>query len=272
MGRISALAAILVGAIVLASTTGGPRFRVIRPGVEFAKMRGEPFTAGGPSAIAVLRIDPARVHLSVRHYSGEPEGRPLSIVEWQRRTGAIAVFNAGQYYPDYSYMGLLVSNGRTVSARLHPTFKAALVAEPRAGSAPRAQVIDLEKHPIDPKKPGWREVAQSFMLFDRGGNIRIRKSGQVANRTVVAEDRRGRLLVITSEGAYTLHDFATLLRDSPLQIEHAMSMDGGLEAELCVHAGDFRYASFGPWPSDTVTPEAMGAQVPLPAVVAVTAK
>jgi len=272
MGRISALAAILVGAIVLANTTAGTRFHEIGPGVEFAKIRGEPFTAGGPTGIAVLRLDPARVRISVRHYSDEPEKRPLSIVEWQRRTGALAVFNAGQYYPDYSYMGLLVSRGRTVSSRLHPTFKAALVADPQGKAPRRARVLDLEEHAIDPERPGWREVAQSFMLFDRHGTIRIRKSGQVANRTVVAEDRRGRLLVITSEGAYTLYDFAKLLRETPLGIEHAMSMDGGMEAELCVRAGDFRYASFGPWAGDTTMPDAAGARVPLPAVVAVTAE
>jgi uncharacterized protein YigE (DUF2233 family) len=47
----------------------------------------------------------------VRHYSRLEERKPLTIVEWQEKVGALAVFNAGQYYPDYSYMGLLVSDG-----------------------------------------------------------------------------------------------------------------------------------------------------------------
>jgi uncharacterized protein YigE (DUF2233 family) len=93
----------------------------------------------------------------------------------------------------------------------------------------------------------------------------VKKTEQIANRTIVAQDRRGRIVVVTSEGAYTLWDFAELLQRSPLQLSHAMSMDGGREAGLCVVAGGFRYGTFGGW-KDGDSPE--GA-FPLPAVIAV---
>ena len=205
----------------------------------------------------------------MRHYTTESDREALNIVEWQKRHGALAVFNAGQYYPDYSYMGLLVAGGAVISSRAHPEFKAALVASQQPG-ARSARVLDLDEEPLDPRRPGWSEVAQSFMLFDARGQQRVRKSERTANRTVVAEDRHGRLLVFTSEGAYTLSDFATLLAHSRLELVNAMSMDGGYEAEMCVNAGGFRYASFGRWDSDQ-QPEAPGARVPLPAVIEVTA-
>jgi uncharacterized protein YigE (DUF2233 family) len=269
VGRLAALAAVAVGAYAVARGTASPHWRVLTPGVEFTTLRGEPFCRRGSSDIAVLRLDPRQVTLRVLHYTRVPSLRPLSIVEWQRQTKALAVFNAGQYYPDLSYMGLLVSDGHVVSSKLHPGFKAALVASPSSGGH-AAKVLDLEREPIDPRKPGWREVAQSFMLFDREGHPRVRKTDQVANRTMVAEDGHGRLLVFTSEGGYTLWDFAQLLQRSQLRLEHVMSMDGGYEAELCVATQGFRYASFGRWKSqdDESTP---GAQVPLPAVIAVTA-
>jgi hypothetical protein len=239
--------------------------------VEFSTLRGEPYCRRGSSEIAVLRLDPASVRLRVLHYSREPDGVPLSIVEWQRRTRALAVFNAGQYYPDLSYMGLLVSDGVRVSKRMHPEFKAALVASPDDGR-PVARVLDLDHEPLDPADPGWRDVAQSFMLFDHRGRPRIRKSDVVANRTVVAQDGRGRILVITSEGGYTLWDFAELLRKAPIGLSHAMSMDGGYEAELCVSVPPFHYASFGQWRGEGDAPDAPGAKVPLPAVIAVVAR
>jgi hypothetical protein len=267
IGRVTALAAIGVGAFVILRGGGSGGFKSLEPGVEFQFIRGEPYCRSGSSQIAVLRLDPARARVQVRHYTREPERRPLDIVEWQRRTRALAVFNAGQYYPDYSYMGLLVSGGRTVSSRLHPGFKAALVASPLHGKS-RVRVLDLALEPIDPDAPLWREVAQSFMLFDRSGTLRVRHTDQVANRTAVAEDRDGRLLVITTEGGYTLFDFATLLKKAPLRITHAMSMDGGQEAELCVKTRSFRYASFGRW-DDEHPVDAPGALVPLPAVIAI---
>jgi hypothetical protein len=167
-------------------------------------------------------------------------------------------------------MGLLVCGGERVSRRLHPDFKAALVASPIDGG-PTARVLDLDRDPLDPRAPGWREVAQSFMLFDHGGKPRIRKSDLVANRTVVGQDGKGRILVITSEGGYTLWDFARLLQEAPLHLSHAMAMDGGYEAELCVSVPPFHYASFGQWKGAGDASDAPGARIPLPAVVTVSA-
>lgn len=262
------LAGLSLFALSLVRNAGGPRWRTLHEGMEFTTLRGDPYCRTGSSEIAVLRLDPASVRLRVHHYSREAGGVPLSIVEWQQRTRALAVFNAGQYYPDHSYMGLLVSDGVRISKRLHPEFKGALVASPVDGAAD-ARVLDLERDPLDPKAPGWREVAQSFMLFDQQGRVRIRKSDLVANRTVVAQDGKGRLLVITSEGGYTLWDFARLLQETPIGLSHAMSMDGGYEAELCISTPPFHYASFGPWKGAGDAPDAPGARVPLPAVIAV---
>lgn len=263
-----AIALLGLSVLTVVRRGGGPRWNSLGPGIEFTTLRGDPWCRRGSSEIAALRLDPARVRLRVLHYTRQPDHTPLSIVEWQRRTRALAVFNAGQYYPDLSYMGLLVSDGEPISSRLHPRFKAALVASPGEGGS-AAHVLDLDRHPIDPASPGWREVAQSFMLFDGHGAPRIRKTDLVSNRTVVGEDRRGRLVVITSEGGYTLWDFARLLQRAPLGLTHAMSMDGGYEAELCVSARGFHYASFGRWKGAGDAPEAPGAVVPLPAVVTV---
>jgi hypothetical protein len=265
VARVSALVAVVVGVFLISQRTGGPPWRELAPGVEFAALRGEPYCRSGSTIIAALRLDPARVRLRVRHYTGETGRRPLDITEWQRRSGALAVFNAGQYYGDYSYMGLLAGGGRLISRRAHPTYRAALVAGPRDGGA-RARVLDLTRVQLDADSLGWAEVAQSFMLFDRRGTVRVRHSDQVANRTAVGEDRHGRLIVLTSEGGYTLWDFAQLLQRLPLDLTLAMAMDGGREAEMLVSAGSFRYASFGQWEPGGAPP---APPVPLPAVITV---
>ncbi len=241
-------------------------FRSVAPGMEFALLRGEPFCRRGSAAIAVLRVDPTITRLRVRHQGrGGRRSAPPTVVEWQRETGAPVVFNAGQYYPDFRYMGLLVSGGIKLSERLHPEFMAALVASPNGGG-PEARVLDLTRDSLDAKEPGWGEVAQSFMLFDTHGVTRVRRSDRVANRTAVAEDRHGRLLVFVTEGGYTLADLSTLLQRFPLDLTHAMSMDGGLEAELVVATRGFRYASFGAWP-ESGDANAPGASTPLPTVI-----
>lgn len=241
-------------------------FRAVAPGMEFTLIRGEPWCRRGSAAIAVLRVDPTITRLRVRHQAqSQPPVPPPTVVEWQRETGAPVVFNAGQYYPDHRYMGLLVAGGDIVSDKLHPEFQAALVASPKGGGR-EARVLDLAREPLDERAPGWGEVAQSFMLFDSSGTPRVRRSDRVANRTAVAEDRQGRLLVIVTEGGYTLADLATLLQRAPLELTHAMSMDGGLEAEMVVATRGFRYASFGRW-SETGDASSPGATTPLPTVI-----
>ena len=129
-------------------------------------------------------------------------------------------------------------------------------------------MLDLAVTPVAPDSLAWNEIAQSFMLFDSSATVRVKKTERIAMRTVVAEDRHHRILVFVSEGAYTLADFAWILLHSPLQLTHAMSMDGGHEALLAVACGNFRYASFGPWPRDGATPSGNG-MTPLPGVITV---
>ena len=260
---------VVVGAFVVWRSAAALHWRELAPGIEFATLRGEPWCRRGPAAIAVLRLDPERVRLRVHHFSQTGSARPLDVVEWQQRTHAVAVFNAGQFYPDFRYMGLLASGGRWLSRRAHPGFQAVLVADRRARGGGGARVLDLPDPGHASDSLAWREVAQSFMLFDSTGTLRVRRSERIANRTVVAEDKHRRILVLVSEGSYTLADFAFVLQKSPLQLKHAMSMDGGHEAELVVSRGAFRYASFGPWLDAKDHPNLVNARTPLPAVISV---
>jgi uncharacterized protein YigE (DUF2233 family) len=255
----------IVGIVLGTQRVRGQQWRTLQPGLEFTTIRGEPYCRRGSAGIAVLRVDPRRFRLAVHHFSTGAEPQPPGVLEWLQRSGALAVFNAGQYYPDFSYMGLLVSDGRVISRRRHPEYQAAFVAEPADGAA-EARVLDLIDERIE--LPQWREVAQSFMLFDRSGALRVRRTDRIANRTVVGQDPHGRMLIVTTEGGYRLWELAELLRESPLGMSHAMCMDGGAEAKMCVRAGRFRYASFGPWNGDDGA-GIPGGDVPLPAVITV---
>src|SRR5262249_34579829 len=258
---------VLVGVFVLWRSAGGVRWRDLAPGLEFAIIHGEPYCRSGSAAIAVLRLDPERVRLRVHHFS-QAGGKPLDVVEWQRVTGALAVFNAGQVYPHRPYNGLLASRGHWLARPAHPGYRAVRVAD-RRGPGQGARVLDLGSFTRDPDSLAWNEVAQSFMLFDSTGTLRVRRSDRIANRTIVGEDRRRRILVMVSEGAYTLADLAYVLQHSRLQLQHALSMDGGRESQLVIVRGAFRYASFGRWTGEEEHPPMPEARAPLPAVIGV---
>ncbi|MFQ5702123.1 MAG: phosphodiester glycosidase family protein [Acidobacteriota bacterium] len=230
---------------------------------------GEACRKGSP-AITVLRVDPRRWRMDVFHQSESP-GDPVraDIESWQRRTGATVIFNAGQYYPDHLPMGLFVKRGKNLGTARVRRWKGLLVAEPTDAKQYRpADILDLEHDAFDVRTTPYRIAVQSFMILDRDHKKRVRRSDWHANRTVVATDGSGHLLVVHTEGAYTLWDLADWLDRSDLDVRLAMSMDGGFEAQICVHTEELAFASFGQWHVDSHGDHSIaGLRRPLPAVI-----
>jgi hypothetical protein len=269
----------LLSAISSLCFAAGPGWRHIDKGLDFARWRvamydsltGTGYCRMGEPDIAILRINPGRYRFQVFSYLQFGDSRDLpDIEEWQQKTGALAVFNAGQYYPDLSYMGLLISGDLRFSERQHPQFQAVFAAEPKSVGTRRARILDLKYSRFVLDSTPYTQIAQSFMLFDAKGKKRVKHGNWVANRTALAEDRRGNILVIVTEGGYTIWEFAELLQASSLGLIRAMSMDGGYESELCLKTRGFSYATYGQWETNDYGDISLpGIRIGLPAVIGV---
>jgi len=182
----------------------------------------------------MVRIDPERFQFSIYHYRDEGLDLPLTLGDWHQRTKALALFNAGLFMNDFSYLGLLYKEGRSLGRKRHGQWQGLFIAEPLAPSVKKARVLDLRYDAFDDDRPAYREAAQSLMLLDRRGTPRVRRSGKAAQQTVVGEDRGGRLLVIMSKGEVPLWELAVCLRDGFRDISHAMAMDGGASSDVLI--------------------------------------
>jgi uncharacterized protein YigE (DUF2233 family) len=75
-------------------------------------------------------------------------------------------------------------------------------------------------------------------------------SPKTAQRTVIAIDRHGYILIFnTNEAYFTLHDFANFLKASTLEIDSALNLDGGSEAQVYIKTKDFEKFSPSSWES-----------------------
>ncbi|MGH9869958.1 MAG: phosphodiester glycosidase family protein [Candidatus Polarisedimenticolia bacterium] len=268
---------LLTAALAAATAAPGPApashppWRTLAPGLEFRSMDGGSGARKGDRRVVVLRADPERWRLDLFHQSEPAAGKGSRDAEgWQRLTGAAVVLNAGQYYPDRIPMGIFVKQGRNLGTKLLPHWKGVLAGEPRATPlGPRVTILDLEHDPFKLDTSPWQVAMQSFMLLDRDGRKRVRRSDWHASRSAAAIDRTGRLLLFHTEGAWTLWELADWMSRSDLNVLQALSMDGGYEAQMCVRQGDFSYTSFGGWHVDDRGDHSMpGLRVTLPAVVA----
>lgn len=197
------------------------------------------------ATLAVVKIDPASNAFRVFHHA------PRSITAWQQELQAPIVFNASYYGPGYEPVGLIIADGKASGPANNRQMRGMFVAEPKGISPdlPRATILDLLATPINPKNLPWTQGVQSFpLLLDYKGNIRVRDSDKKSDRTVIATDRVGNILVFnTSNRYFTLREMAQFLKASKFEIDSAMNLDGGSEAQLLIKTKDFEYFSPPAW-------------------------
>ena len=184
--------------------------------------------------LIAVDVDPDRYRFIVHYYQQEGLSDPLDIRQWQERTGHDLVFNAGLFRENYAYLGLLYGNGRSLGSKRHSTWQGLFVAEPAEAGSRRARVLDLTFDAFDEQHVPYREAAQSLMLLDRTGKIRVRQTGKRAHQTLVAEQGNGHLLVLKTTEVVSLHALGECLRDAFPSLRQVMAMDGGSSSDVAV--------------------------------------
>ncbi len=168
-----------------------------------------------------------------------------------RATGNIPNALMAQYYAQRASIGLIITDGNPIGPAGNRQMRGMFVAEPKGMSPdlPRATILDLRLTPINPKKLPWTQGVQSFpLLLDYKGHIRVRHSDKRAHRTVIAADRAGNILVFNSFNRFfSLSEFAHFLKDSKFDIDSALNLDGGTEAQLVIKTKDFEFFSPPSW-------------------------
>ena len=185
--------------------------------------------------LIAVEIDPDRYRFTVHQYQQHGLSEPPDIHQWQEQTGHDLVFNAGLFRENYAYLGLLYGNGRSLGSKRHTTWLGLFAAEPAADrSSRRARVLDLTYDTFDEQHVPYREVAQSLMLLDRTGKVRVRQTGKRAHQTLVAEQGDGHLLVLKTTEAASLYALGECLRDAYPSLRQVMAMDGGSSSDVSV--------------------------------------
>jgi len=233
-----------------------PQWTEVVPGVSFARVEARRYCRSGSPGVGVVRMDPARCRIEPHHereYSKE-----ATILEWQDRLHTPVILNAGLYDVNRRHLGTLRRRGKDLGGNRHESWKGVLVTDPRESGLPSVSLLDLSLPEDVELEAKYGTAVQSMMLFDPQGNIRVRQSERIARRSAVAMDEAGRIVILVTEGAYTLWETGALLRESGWRLVKALALDGGNEASLVVNANGVRYRSFendrsGSDPSTLVT-------------------
>jgi hypothetical protein len=202
------------------SVTPGPfSWREIRPGFEIGEL---PADVGSQEVDRILlaRIDPSRFRFEVRN---SPAG-DKDLDDWMRALGAALVIN-GSYFskqgtPDTPFLSGGVRSGPATYDATHGAFVA---------SKASAQVVDLANTRWNTAFQGADDAMVSYpMLIGSDGNSRAKPSDWLANRSFVAQDVDGYIVLGTTVDAFfSISRLADFLHQSPLKLKTALNLDGG---------------------------------------------
>ena len=192
----------------------------VRPGVEVRSID----IAVDPSIerVTVARLDPSQVMFRVIYTPGI--GYPVGA--WAQQQDALLVVNGGYFTSEEVVTGLTISGGESYGVS-YGDYAGMFAVTP----ADVVSVRWLRAWPYDPAE-GLRDAIQSFPVLVRPGGepgfSADADDGTPARRTVVAQDRSGRvLLLIAPRGYLSLRRMAVWLAGSDLDVDTALNLDGG---------------------------------------------
>jgi len=198
----------------------------VAPGIE---IRYEHWKSAGPDedTVTISRFDLHRFQLSV----GYQPSQPLSLAQWQKQTGAVAIFNGGYFDKHNQSTGLTISNGESYGTS-YSGFGGLLAV----GEQGNVILRSLSQQPYDPSTERLQQATESSpMLVVDGKRTQFEANASSSRRTVVALDTAGRLLFIVSPGGtFTLDELADVVSSSDLHLQIALNLDGGASTGMYV--------------------------------------
>jgi exopolysaccharide biosynthesis protein len=209
--------------------------------LEFRRVR---LKAGRQSGdLVVLRLDPQAYRIRVAYDSANP-GR---ISDWARAVKPVALINGGYFDAEGKATALVIFDGIPQGAS-YEGFGGMVVVNSQGDFELRS----LRQRPYDPNEPLQQAMQSSPMLIQPGGLVSdLDTDEDRSRRTVIARDTSGRILLIACDwAAFTLKELATLLKESDLDLDAALNLDGGRSTGMFVNTPEMQFTmdSFEPIP------------------------
>jgi hypothetical protein len=222
-----------------AAVPGQFEWRTIGPGFEVADLPAV-IDAKAVDHILLARIDPGKFRFVVR----SSHGGYNDLDQWMTQLGAALVVNGSYYGPDGQPATPFLSDGVLLGPKDYRATAGAFVS-----SASFTGIRDLAQEDWKTAFRGAGNAMVSFPLLVADGTNRVpRASRWLANRSFVAQDQAGQIVIgTTADAFFSLDRLARFLIDSPLKLAIALNLDGGPVASQGISLNGYQRKSYGRW-------------------------
>ena len=190
--------------------------------------------------LLLARVDPAHFRFTAR---SDPAGTRL-LADWMGDPGTVLVIN-GSYYGTHGEPETpFVSDGAALGPAVYDATHGAFVA-----SDTFTGIRDLAGGDWRGALAGARDAMVSYpLLLAADGSSRAGRSRWLANRSFVAQDADGWIVLgTTKEAFFSLDGLAAFLRAAPLRLSMALNLDGGPVACQGISLDGFQRRFCGQW-------------------------
>jgi hypothetical protein len=261
------LVTLAVAVPAAADEEGSAGWRDLENGLSLATFPGTGSTLGSDTGLRILRIDPSRFELVLLNASASADHANRTPRQWARDHGLVAVINASMFQSDFrTSVSLMRSRTHTNNPRLSKD-NAVLAFDPLDAGLPAVQIIDRTCQDFETIGPRYGTVVQSIrMISCRRHNVWQPREDKWST-AAIGTDGAGRVLFIHVRLPHSTHDLINRLLALPIDLQHAMYVEGGPQAQLYVESGDVALELVGSPGMGFPLDDGLARPLPLPNIV-----
>jgi hypothetical protein len=225
------LVGMLLAAGAVSAQTPEP-WQTLEPGLELIQYDSRSARPAASGDLVVVRVDPARWDLKILAGEEENGAGGRDLWSWCNDYGLVAAINAGMFQADHrTHVGYARIDGQ-VANKAANDYLSALALGPVDPEDPPFRIFDLDEVKLGEVAARYRTVVQNLRLIKRPGENRWQPGRDNWREAALAEDWKGRCLLIYCHRQLTMFEFNELLLSLPLGIVAAQHLEGGAPAKL----------------------------------------
>lgn len=214
----------ITGAVEIATTSGDDAaWKQVDRAMDLRTMRLSADAASG--YVTVVRFDPNAYRVSVK-YDVANAG---SLKEWFVALKPLVMINGGYFDEQGRATALVIFDGIR-RGESYTGFGGMVVINEQG----QFELRSLRQQPFDPNENIQQAMQSAPMLIQPGGQVsELEPDQDRSRRTVIGRDTQGRILLLVSDvPSFTLPELAKALKNSDLDLDAALNLDGGRSTGL----------------------------------------
>ena len=230
------------------STAADDTWQELETGLEIAHFDSRTHAADPKGDLMVLRVEPRIFSLQLFTTGRETKDSGRNVARWCRDQGLVAAINAGMYQADMrTHVGFCQVDGKVINGFANDYLSVAAFG-PVDQADPPFRIFDLDETPLNEILARYKNVVQNLRLIKRGGENRWQPATDQWREAALAEDRRGRALLIYCRTAWSMHEFNEILLALPLQVVAAQHLEGRSPARIWIDHPAYKAGPEAPAP------------------------